>query len=387
MSHRTPDTTVLIGGDVCPGRRNLPFFIDGDAHSLFNDLLNDFVSADLSMINLECPLIEKHTPIDKVGPTLGADSRAIRAIGAAGIDIVLLANNHIMDHGPAGLANTLNVLKNAKITTVGAGKNIEAARQVVIKKVNHLRIGLVAMAEHEFSIATENSAGANPLDLIEYSRIVRANRKRLDYLIVILHGGSEYYSYPSPNLKKTCRFLVETGANAVIVQHPHFPGCYEKYQDAYIVYGQGNLIFDSAGKDEMFYLGYLVKLSIAANLCATIDIIPYEQSKTCIGARGLQNEKKQLFMESLRERSARIHDDAFLMKNWLEFCETKRSFYLGNMFLGNALLRKLNKNGALLKLFKDAKSLLTIRHFISCETHQEAILTILQDEKIQNKVF
>jgi hypothetical protein len=65
---------VLIGADVCPIRRNLSYFKNGDAKSIFNDLLEEFESADLSIVNLECPFINVSTPIKKCGPVLGVES-------------------------------------------------------------------------------------------------------------------------------------------------------------------------------------------------------------------------------------------------------------------------------------------------------------------------
>src|SRR6516225_8541281 len=106
-------TTLLIGADLCPIGRNRPFFEAGDAESLFHDLLPEFAAADLVIANLECPLIARSTPILKTGPVFGEASTCIQAIQRAGIDVLCLANNHILDHGPEGLQNTLEVCAKA----------------------------------------------------------------------------------------------------------------------------------------------------------------------------------------------------------------------------------------------------------------------------------
>ena len=133
---------IVIGGDICPTDRNLHHFIKGDAKRIFNDLLDDFRRADLSIINLECPLITKSAPIQKAGPTLGAPSACIKGLKAAGIDVINLANNHIYDHGSQGLENTLKVCKDAGITTVGAGRNLREARKILIKKIGKIELKL-----------------------------------------------------------------------------------------------------------------------------------------------------------------------------------------------------------------------------------------------------
>ena len=63
--------TLLVGADLCPIGGNRPYFQAGDAHSLFHDLLPEFEAADLVLANLECPLIEKTSPIRKTGPVFG----------------------------------------------------------------------------------------------------------------------------------------------------------------------------------------------------------------------------------------------------------------------------------------------------------------------------
>src|SRR5687768_12884401 len=122
--------TVVIGGDICPIGANADIFKNGDAESLFHDLLEVFKAAGLVIANLECPLIDKPTPISKTGPIFGEDSASINGIRAAGIDMLCLANNHILDHGSQGLENTLAVCANAGIATVGAGANLASARQI-----------------------------------------------------------------------------------------------------------------------------------------------------------------------------------------------------------------------------------------------------------------
>jgi poly-gamma-glutamate synthesis protein (capsule biosynthesis protein) len=97
---------IVIGGDIWPGGRNLSHFISGDAKSIFNDLLPELENADLSVVNLECPLIEESSPIEKNGPVLGAESGCINAIKHAGIDVLNLPTT-ILWTIPKGLSNTL----------------------------------------------------------------------------------------------------------------------------------------------------------------------------------------------------------------------------------------------------------------------------------------
>lgn len=369
--------TVIIGADLCPIEGNLPYFKAGDAQSLFHDLLVEFEQADLSLANLECPLIEQATPRLKTGPVFGEASACVNGIRRAGIDVINLANNHVMDHGPAGLKNTLEVCARAGISTVGAGENLEAARRILIKEIGGIRIGLLAVAEHEFSIATRNSWGANPLDLVDFVRNVNRHREQYDYLIVLFHGGDEFH-VPSPRIKDTCHFMVEMGANAVIVQHAHELGGWEQYQGAHIVYGQGALIMDEPIYRNLksFHEGFLVKLAIAKDATSTMELVPYRQSDPVPGARSMGGEEERQFRRALHEKSNAVKDDAVVQAQWLRFCEARKHDYLSALLGHNRALRKLNAQGFLEKYLHGKQSLLGARNIVCCETHREVIETI-----------
>ncbi len=378
---KSNNLNILIGGDVCPIGRNQSYFDKGDASSIFNDLLTEFDNADLSIVNMECPFINKSTPIVKNGPVLGVENACINGVKQANIDVLNLANNHILDHGSEGLENTLKVCSDADVLTVGAGRNLEDARQILIKKVGNIKVGILAVAEYEFSIATKDTWGANPLDLIDYVRNIKSHNDKFDFLIVLLHGGNEGYQYPSPRLRDTCRFMVEMGANAVIVQHTHCSGCYEEYQGGHIIYGQGNLIFDYPSEDKNWFEGFLVKLSIAENLTSTVDMIPYIQSGMQTGAKKMDKEKAKLFLQGLKERSIAIKDEAFIKNQWYMFCQERKYACLSKVLGLNRLLTKIlfktNGFGLFIKCFYSENSIIRLKNTVRCESHREILETIL----------
>lgn len=369
--------TIVIGADICPIEDNRPYFKGGDARNLFNDLLPEFAAADLTIANLECPLIKKPSPIFKTGPVFGEDGDCINGIREAGIDILNLANNHILDHGAAGLENTLRVCGNAGIATVGAGEDLSSARRILVRKLGNIRAGILAVAENEFSIATRDSWGANPLDLIDFVRNVDSRKDDFDYLIVLLHGSDEFL-VPTPRIKDTCHFMIEMGANAVIVQHPHCLGGYEQYRDGHIVYGQGALVMDEAiyRSSGTFHEGFLVRLHISDTGSSDMDIVPFTQSNPIPGARRMTVERDRQFLRSLEERSLAVRDDAYVEQQWIEFCETNKQSYLGTVLGHGGIMRRLNTGGWLVKLFYGKSKLLGVRNVVCCETHQEALKTI-----------
>ncbi|MGD0348723.1 MAG: CapA family protein [Verrucomicrobiota bacterium] len=376
-------TTVLIGADICPVEGNRSYFEKGDARNLFNNLLVEFERADLRIANLECPLIEKPTPILKTGPTFGEANACINGIKTAGINVLGLANNHILDHGSEGLKNTLEVCAKAGIATTGAGDNLRAARQILVTDVKGIRVGILAVAEHEFSTATKDSPGANPLDLMDYVRNVNSRRGEIDYLIVLLHGADEFY-VPSPRIQDTCRFMIEMGANAVVVQHPHCLGGYEQYQGGHIVYGQGALVMDEPIYRPLksFHEGFLVKLSITAGAASTMDIVPFVQSDPVPGARRMEKSKEQEFRRSLEAKSEALKNDTVVEAEWLKFCGKSKYAYISGLLGHNRVMKKLNSHGCLTRLLYGRRQLLGVKNLVCSETHREVIETIFNEGMI-----
>lgn len=369
---------ILIAADICPIEGNRPFFEAGDAESLFHELGPDFEQADLSIANLECPLIERPSPVQKTGPTFGESPACLAGIRAAGIDVLALANNHILDHGSEGLRSTLAACEAAGIATVGAGENLAAARRILIRQVGDLRVGVLAVAEREFSIAGATSWGANPVDLIDFVRNVRSHRDEFDYLVVLFHGAHEFQTCPSPRIRNTCRFMVEMGANAVVVQHPHSLAGYEEYQGGHIVYGQGALIMDEAiyRQRKSFHEGFLVKLSVAGRNDSRMELVPLVQSDPVPGARRMPADRARGFLEALAQKSRALLDDAYVESAWIKFCQERQHAYLSSLLGHGRVLRKLNARGLIERLFYSRRRLLGCRNVAVCETHREAIETI-----------
>lgn len=375
--------TLLIGADLCPIEGNRPYFEQGDARSLFNDLLPEFEQADMVIANLECPLVERPSPILKTGPVFGETAACINAIKNAGIDALCLANNHILDHGAAGVNHTLQVCAQAGIATVGAGENLAAARRILLRELAGVRVGILAVAEHEFSIAKKDSPGANPLDVIDLVRNISACHGKFDYLIVLLHGSDEFHA-PTPRLRDTCHFMIEMGASAVIVQHPHCLGGYEIYKGGHIVYGQGALIMDEAIYRNMksFHEGFLVKLLVRNDSSSTMQVVPFVQSDPVPGARRMRGEQEHQLRRGLEERSRAIQDDAFVEREWLAFCEENKHGYISLLLGHNRVLARLNRQGVVEKLFHGKQTLLRAMNVACCETHREAIETIFSHHLI-----
>lgn len=372
------EITIIFGGDVFPGGKVLSAFTGGLSDEIFHDLSDEIKRADLSVANLECPLVTNGTPITKAGVVLSAPQGAMNGLVAAGFSLLNLANNHSFDHGTVGLRETIQSLKKSGLQVVGAGFNLREAQAPFVKEINGRKITIYAMAEREFSFADEKTPGANPLDIIDFVKVIR-DFKREGVFIVLIHGGKEYYPYPTPETVRRCRFMIEMGADAVICCHAHCPLPWEIFAGRPIIYGLGNLIFEAESTmADSWYEGYLARVIIQGN-SIRFEAIPYFQSKGTIGARKMSRVEALRFQSEMGRRSGQIADPEFVEAQWTQYCLQQKRAYLSALFGYNGTIGRLKRK--MLSLLHPRESLLQALHLVQCETHQEILNTIFKNER------
>lgn len=380
---------IIIGADLVPTKSNFEYFIKGNIEQLIGkELVYELKQADFTIFNLEVPLTDNETPIVKCGPNLSAPTDTIVGLSVINPYFFTLANNHILDQGKQGLLSTIDVLKKANISYAGVGENINEATTPFIKNINGIMVGIYCCAEHEFSIATETECGANPFNPLESLDHILLLKEKCDYVICLYHGGKEHYRYPSPNLQKICRKIVDKGADLVVCQHSHCIGAHEEWGTGNIVYGQGNFLFDDCD-DECWKTSLLINLKISRDnneLKSKINFIPLEKQREKVR---LSTDKR--ILENFYNRSKSIEDIQCVKEMYDEFAENTIYNYLsaleGNK--NNSLLvRGLNKllchrfTKWRLKRIYGGKENLCIQNFIECEAHRELLI---QGLKIQRK--
>lgn len=368
---------LLIAADLVPTKSNINLFNNADIKALLGDeLLSLWNSVDIRIFNLEVPLVDNENPIDKCGPNLVAPTSTIKGIKALNPTLITLANNHIMDQDVQGLNSTRNLLKNYRIPYVGVGDNLCEASKPYIINQDGVRIGIYACTEHEFTIAEEDKPGANPFDPLESLDHIYKLKSECDYVIVLYHGGKEHYRYPSPYLRKVCRKMVEKGADLVVTQHSHCIGCFEEYEKATIVYGQGNFIFDRSNS-EFWKTSLVIKVSI--NKGIHVEYIPIV--KVGNGVRLAAGEEKQKILEAFNKCSKDILIEGFVEKQYEEFAQKNIGNYLRHFSGFGKWISRIDRyllKGLLIKNKYDKKRILAIQNYIECEAHRELVLAGLK---------
>ncbi|MDY0133178.1 MAG: CapA family protein [Desulforegulaceae bacterium] len=378
---------IFFAGDYAPCRRYENIVLE-KRKSIFGNLMDDILESDISFVNLETPLSITGKPIKKSGPNIKAHPDCIHALADAGFSVVGLANNHILDFGEKGLEETLNACRKVGVSTCGAGKSLHEAQQPLVIEKDGIKVGYIAVAEHEFSIAEKESGGAAPLDPIDNSLLIENLRKNVGLLFVTIHGGNEYFPYPRPGLRKICRFYVEKGADAVICHHAHVPGAYEVYKGKPIVYSLGNLIFDHPNPPNGWNQGYAFRLEYVKNsmTLSSFKLIPYTQSVKQGGVLRIADKERENFLQIIESYRDVLTTEKKYENLWLEFCEKKRTSALLNMFLPFRV-KGIGRVYDILKIediIVPEKYLFKRQNMLRCESHIELFNTILKD-KIENR--
>ena len=369
---------------MVPTKSNEHIFAEGVASKLVGEELSAiFKQADYRIFNLEVPLTDVETPIAKCGPALIASTKSIAGYKALGVDCVTIANNHIMDQGAQGLDSTIKTLKANGIEYVGCGGNYEEASKAKIICLHNKKIGIYACAEHEFSIASNDAPGANSFEPMVSPDHISRLKETCDFVIVLYHGGKEHYRYPSPNLQKTCRRMIDKGADLVLCQHSHCVGCEEKYGEGAIVYGQGNFLFDYQD-NEFWQTGLLVEI----NDDFQIDYIPVCKDGNVV--RLANNEESKLIISEFKQRSNEILCDGLINDKYTCYAKSMVDNYLLSLLGVNRrslLFRIANRiTGGratkwVIRYKYKPKDLLSIQNIIECEAHRELILRGIESQR------
>lgn len=373
---------LVILGDICPTADTRALFDSGDPERIFGSLAGHLKQADISIANLECVLSDTARGIDKIGPVLTGKPQDASLLVAAGIDLLGIANNHIGDCGGPGVLDTVAACTAAGIAVAGAGADAgQAARPVVIDRAGW-KIGVLPVAEREFNAAGPNSPGAHIFDPLEDLERIAALKRVCDYVIVLYHGGIEYYPYASPGLQRTCRSLVRHGADLVLCQHSHCIGARESYQSGEIVYGQGNAVYGYRSNKPDWNNGLAVRLRLQrgeAGVGAEIDYMPIGCDET--GRVGLLDAKQaEDCLSAFARRSARLGDAAWLEQSWRDFCDRLGRTHLPHAFGFSLTLTRLNRSlrGALVRMLVPRRQRMITMNMARCDAHREVIVTALE---------
>ena len=284
--------TIVLGGDAMLGRQVDRRIASEPRYSPWAGLAGVLRGADVFAFNLECTI----TDADPWGPWKRFRLRlrpanADRALGAFPQDVAVVAsvaNNHVLDHGPEGLAETLAVLDGAGILHAGAGPDATAAwTPAVATTRSGARVGVLALGDHcgclrmSAWVAGRDQPGIAYEDLSDgsWNRLlgaVRALDPAVDVSVVSLHAGPNWLpDGPTAWQRRLAAALVDAGADVVWMHSAHHLLPVEVIRGKHVFYGLGDLVNDYVKHPEYRSdLALVARMEIAADGTQALHPVP-----------------------------------------------------------------------------------------------------------------
>lgn len=261
--HEVAHVSFAIAGDVIPHEavRAAAAAEGPDVQgwsALFSDVADVFHGADFGFVNMETPVAPNHSKGSK--PFMFDAPLALpEALKVNGIKIVSFANNHVMDQGWAGFAETRDHLREIGLPFAGSGDTAAQTFQPILTEANGIKVGWLGMTRwlngnrnpdaadqpHVNFFPYPGEAGGAPgADEPQVLAAIRTARAQCDLLVVSIHWGIEYATAPRPEDTDLAHKMLDAGASVIVGHHPHVLQPVESYRTAD---GRNTVIFYSLG--------------------------------------------------------------------------------------------------------------------------------------------
>ncbi len=250
---------------------------------------------DVRIVNLETAITKNDDSWQGKGINYRMHPGNIGVLAAAGIDIAVLANNHVLDWGYEGLTDTIRSLEKAGIRHAGAGKNRLSAASPAIRDLGPKGRVLVFSAAHGSSgvppswAAEKERAGVNLLpDLSDdianrIGEVVRKWKHPGDVAVLSVHWGANWgYDVPEEEVRFSHRVIDAAGIDVVFGHSSHHPKPIEVYRGKLILYGCGDLLNDYEGiagheaYRSSLSLLYFARVDQASGALVELEMAPLE---------------------------------------------------------------------------------------------------------------
>ncbi len=321
--------------ESCSGQIQRPV----DFAYIWGEALAELGRADVRIVNLETSITCSEDSWPDKHVLYRMHPRNIGCITAARIDCCCLANNHVLDWGYRGLAETLQTLDRAGIVRAGAGRSsAEAESPAVLDVAGKGRVLVFSLGSATSGFpcewgATENRPGVNLLKdmTADTARCVASRMRQLrrrpgDVVVASIHWGSNWgYDIPDEQVTLAHR-LVEEGVDIVHGHSSHHVKAVEIYCDRLILYGCGDFFTDYEGiEGHAAFRGdlavmYLVEVDPGQGRLMAARLVPVHSERfrliraSAADARWLRdllNREGAVF-----GTTARLHDDNSMTLRW-----------------------------------------------------------------------
>lgn len=181
----------------------------------------------------------------------------------AGFNLVSLATNHTIDKGEKGVLNSRNYWnQQADVLAAGSYSSFEERDKVVIKEVNGIKYAFLSYTTYTngLIVPTGKEYLVNVYDEDLIKEEIARYRDKVDLLMVAMHWGTEYMTYPTNEQKEISEYLASLGVDLIIGCHPHVIEPIEYIDDTLVIYSLGNFISSQIGVERL--TGLMLSLNI-----------------------------------------------------------------------------------------------------------------------------
>ncbi len=251
----TPITIAMTGDILLADRLYERYSSEGITGFLSPVVADTLAKADITFINQEFPFSNRGTPEAGKEYTYCVPTSYAHIFPEMGVDIVSISNNHILDYGQDALLDTFTTLDEIKMDYIGAGADLNRAKQLVTKNVRGKNIGFLAASrvvpsEAWYARNAEDGRTARAGVFTTYDDTalceeIRKAKETCDVVIVYAHWGIERQEIAADYQRIMAKDYIEAGADLVVGSHAHVMQGVEYYNNVPIVYGLGNFLFSN----------------------------------------------------------------------------------------------------------------------------------------------
>ena len=235
---------VVFLGDVALARRIGEQIDEHGVARPFGKLPNGFFDADVVVFNLECCISARGDSWEPK-PALMRGKPEYLGIFPRGEQcyVANVANNHFLDFGEKGAADTIEALKVAGMLHIGADGEL-ADRQPLVVGTSGGSVALLAFAPCAHRLPGDVRVNVAPDRSREILKAVKQAKDQADVLVVSLHQGVEHCQYTHRASRRLAQEVAKAGADLVIVHHTHVIQGIEQTGESLIFHGIGNFLLD-----------------------------------------------------------------------------------------------------------------------------------------------
>lgn len=314
------EVTLCFAGDVSLADGSVPAqaLSNRGLEGCFDDTLREaLASADVMCLNSEFAFTTRGEQQNK-NYTFRANPDLVSVYQDMGVDLAVLANNHVFDYGETGLQDTLDTFRSAGLPYVGAGENIDEASAIFYAELEGCTVAYIAGCRVEWAAetrgATESQSGVfrtAESNALICQRIAEA-REKADFVVVYEHWGMEGDTVLEEYQTESGKEFIDAGADVVVGDHPHVVQGIEWYNGKSIFYSMGNYWFSSMARYTML-LQVELSRDEAGNTATVFRLVPAWTQSGKVSALTDGDSQREFYdyLESISINAA-ISDDGLV---------------------------------------------------------------------------